>query len=325
MMQNKKKLILFVNLGSPENPNSKDIRKYLREFLSDNHVIDLNPILWKTVLNCFILPFRPKKLVPLYKSIWKNDRSPLHYYTEQQLAIAKKYASDDNIEIDFVMRYGKPSINSKLEYCRKNNINDVIIVPLFPQYSNTTSGSIIDKSNEIIVPFRENIFLHFFPEFYDKAFFYVSIAKKIIKAHQQDPFDFLLLSYHGLPKRYADLGDPYYKQCLKTTELISSKLSELKVEIKTVFQSRFGKEEWLKPYCDVYVEELAKKGVKSIAIHSPSFVSDCLETVSELGEEVRDVFIENGGEKFTFIESLNDNEDFVAGLTKEITSRFQLN
>jgi protoporphyrin/coproporphyrin ferrochelatase len=323
-MQNKKKLILFVNLGSPKKPEATEIRKYLREFLSDEHVIDLNPFLWKIILNAFILPFRPKRLVPLYQSIWKEDKSPLHYHTEKQTELIKEKIANENIEFHFAMRYGEPSIKSKLEYCKEKNIEEVYIVPLFPQFSNTTSGSIIDKANECIAPYRNKPYLNFYPQFYNKPLFYKSIAKKINMSYEKKPFEYLLLSYHGLPKRYVELGDPYYEQCLKSSELISNELADLPITVKTVFQSRFGKEEWLKPYCDHYIKEIAENGVKSVAIHSPSFISDCLETISELGQEIRDIFLKYGGEEFTFINSLNDDLLFTSTFAEDLKKTFNL-
>jgi len=305
--------VLLVNLGTPDSTNWLDIRKYLKEFLSDRRVIEVNPILWQIILNLFILTFRPSKTAKAYKEIWMKEEniSPLLYYTQQQTKKVSKILENENLIIDFAMRYGNPSIKSKILKLHDQGCENLVILPLYPQYAAATTATVCDEVYRTLMKMRWQPSLKIIPH-YESDPLYIdalvnSINKKISEINWKP--DLIIASYHGIPKRYFDKGDPYHCYCHKTTRLISEKFKS--VTIKTTFQSRFGPQEWLRPYTDKTLEILPKEGKKNVLLISPGFSSDCVETLEEILIQGKESFINSGGENFDMVPCLNDNDDHI--------------
>jgi len=305
--------ILIVNLGTPDSTSWWDIRKYLKEFLSDRRVIEVNPIIWKVILNLFILTFRPSKTAHAYKQIWMNDtnESPLRYYTKMQTKKLKDKIISQNIIIDFAMRYGNPSIKSKMQLLKNDGCENIIILPLYPQYAAATTATVCDEVYRCLMEMRWQPSLQIIPH-YESDPLYIdalvrSLNKKISSINWKPKL--IMASYHGIPKSYFDKGDPYQCYCHKTTRLMKEKFKD--VPIETTFQSRFGPQEWLTPYTDKTLESLPKKGTKNLLVICPGFSSDCVETLEEINIQGRESFMKNGGENFDVIPCLNDNDDHI--------------
>ena len=305
--------ILLINLGTPDSTNWFDIRKYLKEFLSDNRVIEVNPIIWQVILNLFILTFRPAKTAKAYKEIWmkKENMSPLLYYTMKQTEKVSSFFRDENLVIDFAMRYGNPSIKSKIRNLHEEGCENLIILPLYPQYASPTTATVCDEVYRTLMNMRWQPSIKIIPH-YESHPLYVqaivnSLKKKISEINWKP--DLILASYHGIPKKYFDKGDPYHCYCHKTTRLITEKFNS--IEIKTTFQSRFGPQEWLQPYTDKTLEELPKNGKKNVLAICPGFSSDCVETLEEILIQGKESFIEAGGQNFDMVPCLNDNDDHI--------------
>ena len=305
--------VLIINLGTPDSTNWFDIRRYLREFLSDRRVIEINPIIWQLILNLFILNFRPSKTAKAYKKIWMNEKnmSPLLYYTKKQAEKISVSISNENLVIDFAMRYGNPSIKSKILKLQNQGCENLVILPLYPQYAAATTATVCDEVYRILMKMRWQPSLKIIPH-YESDPLYISalvnsIEKKINEINWKP--DLIIASYHGIPKKYFDKGDPYHCYCHKTTRLISEKFNS--VEIKTTFQSRFGPQEWLQPYTDKTLERLPKEGKKNILTICPGFSSDCVETLEEILIQGKESFLNSGGENFDMIPCLNDNDDHI--------------
>jgi len=304
---------LIVNLGTPDSTSWFDIRKYLREFLSDRRVIEVNPIIWQIILNVFILNFRPSKTAKAYKEIWIKEEniSPLLFYTKKQTEKLSKSISNDNLIIDFAMRYGNPSINSKVKELQNKGCENLIILPLYPQYAAATTATVCDEVYRTLMKLRWQPSLKIISH-YESSPLYIdalvnSINKKIKEINWKP--DLILASYHGIPKKYFDKGDPYHCYCHKTSRLISEKFNS--IEIKTTFQSRFGPQEWLKPYTDKTLESLPKEGKKNVLTICPGFSSDCVETLEEILIQGKESFISSGGVNFDMVPCLNDNDDHI--------------
>jgi len=315
--------VLLVNLGTPDSTGWWDVRKYLKEFLSDTRVIEVNPILWKIILNCFILTFRPSKSAHAYKQIWmeETNESPLRYYTDLQTKKLRKKISNENIVADFAMRYGNPSIKSKLDLLKSKGCEHIIVLPLYPQYAAATTATVCDEVYRNLMKMRWQPSLQIIPH-YESEPMYIgalvnSIKKKISEINWKP--DLIIASYHGIPKEYFDKGDPYQCYCQKTTRLIRENFKDISIE--TTFQSRFGPREWLKPYTDKTLESLPGKGVKNLLMISPGFSSDCVETLEEINIQGRESFMKMGGTNFDYIPCLNDNEDHI-GLFAKLVKDF---
>ena len=305
--------ILLVNLGTPDSTSWLDIRKYLKEFLSDRRVIEVNPIVWQIILNLFILTFRPSKTAKAYKEIWmeKENMSPLRYYTQKQTQKLREIINNPNIEIDFAMRYGNPSIKSVMNKLQANGCERLIVLPLYPQYAAATTATVCDEVYRCLMKMRWQPSLQIIPH-YESNPLYInalvnSIEKKISEINWQP--DLIIASYHGIPKKYFEKGDPYHCYCHKTTRLMKEKFD--KVPIETTFQSRFGPQEWLQPYTDKTLENLPKTGKKNILVICPGFSSDCVETLEEISIQGKESFLNSGGTNFDVIPCLNDNEDHI--------------
>ena len=305
--------ILLINLGTPDSTSWWDIRKYLREFLSDRRVIEVNPIIWQIILNLFILTFRPSKTAHAYKKIWikESNESPLLYFTRSQAIELNKKVGNDKIIVDFAMRYGNPSIVSRLNILKDKGCENIVILPLYPQYAAATTATVCDEVYKSLMKMRWQPSLQIIPH-YESEPLYIdalinSIKKKIDEINWKP--DLIISSYHGIPKSYFDKGDPYHCYCHKTTRLMSEKFKD--VEIQTTFQSRFGPQEWLTPYTDKTLEKLPSRGVKNLLVICPGFASDCVETLEEINIQGRESFINNGGKNFDLIPCLNDNLDHI--------------
>ena len=308
-----KKGVLLINLGTPDSTGWWDIRKYLKEFLSDRRVIEVNPIIWQIILNSFILTFRPSKTAHAYKKIWRKDtnESPLLYFTKKQSIELNKKIGSENIIVDFAMRYGNPSIKSKLHQLKEKGCENIIILPLYPQYAAATTATVCDEVYRSLMKMRWQPSLQIIPHYESEPLYIDALVGSIerkIKTLKWTP-DLIISSYHGIPKTYFDKGDPYHCYCHKTTRLIKEKFK--KVEIKTTFQSRFGPQEWLTPYTDKTLENLPKEDIKNLLVICPGFASDCVETLEEINIQGRESFIENGGKNFDLIPCLNDSLDHI--------------
>ena len=305
--------VLLINLGTPDSTNWWDIRKYLKEFLSDRRVIEVNPVLWQIILNLFILNIRPSKTAHAYKKIWlkETDESPLRYYTRNQAEKLQQELVRENIIVNFAMRYGNPSIKSKLNELKNNGCENIIILPLYPQYAAATTATVCDEVYRTLMKMRWQPSLQIVPHYESEPLYVSALVKSIEKKIETISWkpDLIIASYHGIPKKYFDKGDPYHCYCHKTTRLIKEKFS--KIEIQTTFQSRFGPQEWLTPYTDKTLESLSAKGIKNLLVICPGFASDCVETLEEINILGRETFLKNGGEKFDFISCLNDSSEHI--------------
>ena len=305
--------VLIINLGTPDSTSWFDIRRYLKEFLSDRRVIEVPPFIWQIILNVFILNLRPSKTAKAYKEIWmkKENISPLLYYTREQAKKVSKCFSKDNIIIDFAMRYGNPSIKSKIEKLQDAGCENLVILPLYPQYAAATTATVCDEVYRTLMKIRWQPSLKIIPHYESDTLYIGAIVNSINKKINEISWkpDLILASYHGIPQKYFDKGDPYHCYCHKTTRLISQRLNT--VEIKTTFQSRFGPQKWLQPYTDKTLESLPKEGKKNILTICPGFASDCVETLEEILIQGKESFINSGGENFDMIPCLNDNDDHI--------------
>ncbi len=315
--------VLLVNLGTPDSTNWWDIRRYLKEFLSDKRVIEVNPILWQIILNLFILTFRPSKTAKAYKEIWmkKEKMSPLRYYTKMQTHKLRKRMGSKKIEVDYAMRYGNPSIREKLQGLMSRGCQEMIVLPLYPQYAAATTATVCDEVYRSLMTMRWQPSLQVVPHYESEDLYIRALKQSIIKAIKKINWkpDVIVASYHGIPKKYFDKGDPYHCYCQKTTRLLKEKL-KTKIPIVTTFQSRFGPEEWLQPYTDKTLENLPKEGKKKVLIICPGFASDCVETLEEISIQGKESFIDNGGEKYFTVPCLNydiEHIDLLEHLTKK--------
>ena len=303
--------VLITNLGTPDAPDAKSVRKYLNQFLSDPRVIEIPKFLWQIILKGIILQIRPRKSAANYKKIWTDNGSPLLYISKKQIKGVKKIilAKYSNIEFALGMRYGNPSIESALKDLQNRQVRRLLVLPLYPQYCAATTGSTFDEVTNILQKWRWIPELRFINQYFEEEEYIDALVTSIkIFWNKHEKPQKIIFSYHGIPKKYLINGDPYHCFCLKTTRLVKEKMNLTDEEIITTFQSRFGRAEWLKPYTVETLKELPGQGVKDVHIISPGFSADCLETLEELEEENREYFIKSGGEKYKYIPCLNDNE-----------------
>lgn len=313
--------ILLVNLGTPDAPTASAVRTYLAEFLSDPRVIEIPPLLWKLILHGIILRVRPKKSAALYKSIWMTEGSPLLVISKRQQAAIQQLFGE-RVAVKLGMRYGNPSISSALREFQQEGIRKVVVLPLYPQYAAPTTGSVFDAVTRELQTWRWVPELQFINSYFEHPLYLESLAQSIkeyIDAHGMPQR--IIFSYHGMPKRNLELGDPYYCFCIKTTRLVQEKLGLDKDICLSTFQSRFGYAEWLQPYTDKTLTELPPAGIKKVAILSPAFSADCLETLEELAQQNRDIFLRAGGESYDYIPALNDRKDHIDALAAIINER----
>lgn len=306
--------VLLVNLGTPDGTDYKPMRRYLAEFLTDKRVIEWPRAIWLPILYGIVLMTRPKKSGALYARIWNREKneSPLRTYTRSQSEkLAEALKDHDNVIVDWAMRYGQPSIESVTDKLLAQGCERIVMFPLYPQYSATTTATVNDKFFEALMKKRFMPAVRVVPSYQTEPVYIEALARSIEKHVASLDFEpeVILASYHGIPQSYAKKGDPYPEQCYETSRLLQARLAYDDKKYRSTFQSRFGPEEWLQPYTDETVVELAKQGVKSMAVFNPGFVVDCLETVDEIGNEAAEEFHENGGVNFSHIPCLNDTED----------------
>jgi len=306
--------VLLLNLGTPDGTDYWSMWRYLREFLSDPRVIELNKAIWYPILYGLVLTTRPQKSGKNYEKIWNRQKneSPLRTITRAQgEALAEIFKDEPNVVVDWAMRYGNPSTKSVVERMVALGVDRLLTVPLYPQYSATTTATANDKLFRALMDIRHAPAVRSVPPYYDDPVYIEALANSI-KAHLAT-LDFepeiVLASFHGIPKPYFERGDPYHCHCQKTTRLLREKLGWDDKRLMTTFQSRFGAQEWLQPYTDKTVEKLAKDGVKSIAVVNPGFSADCIETLEEIAGEAGEIFHHNGGKNFAHIPCLNDSPD----------------
>ncbi|QFU10241.1 Ferrochelatase [Rhodobacteraceae bacterium THAF1] len=317
--------ILVANLGTPDNYDYWSMRRYLNEFLSDKRVIDYSPFIWQPLLQGVILTKRPFSSGAAYKSIWNEEQgeSPLMTITKAQTeklrdVLVKRYGAD--VRVDFCMRYGNPSTKSKVEEMIRDGCQKILFFPLYPQYAGATVATANDQFFRALMDAKWQPASRTVPPYFDRPSYIDALAQSIERAYgaMDTKPDVLVCSYHGVPQRYLMEGDPYHCQCQKTTRLLKERLGWDDTRITTTFQSRFGPEEWLQPYTVEEVARLAEQGKKNIAVCAPAFSADCIETLEEINEEIRESFEEAGGERFTYIPCLNDDDAHIAALEEVI-------
>jgi ferrochelatase len=286
------------------------VRRFLADFLWDKRVVNIPRPVWWVILNCFVLPFRPKKSAHAYQAVWHAEKgSPLTYFTRQLSEKVAERLSVQNITVDYAMRYGEPSIATQLRKFKEQGINDVVVLPLYPQYSSTTTASIYDDLIKELNSWRHLPSFRFISDYHQHEAHILAVADSIKQAWQEQPKnDLLVMSFHGLPEQLTKWGDPYFYQCQQTAKLLAEKLGLSDSEWKLVFQSRFGKAEWLKPYCVQTLEELPAQGIKKVDLVCPGFAVDCLETLEEIAITNKEIFMEAGGEQYRYIACLNDSD-----------------
>lgn len=302
--------VLLVNLGTPESATSAGVKHFLSEFLHDQRVVDMSRWLWCPILHGVILPIRSPKVAKLYQSVWMEEGSPLMVYSRRQ---QQKLAEALDVPVELVMTYGKPGIEDGLAALQAQGCQRVVVLPLYPQYSRTTTAAVFDK---VAKGLRQRPYLpelRFINHYFDHPDYISALADSATQfwAEHGEP-DYLLCSYHGIPKRYADNGDPYPEHCNGTTALLAEKLGMAREKMSMSYQSIFGREEWLQPYTEGTIRSLAEKGVKRLDVMCPAFSVDCLETLEEIAVGCKEVFLEAGGETFNLIPCLNDQPEHIA-------------
>jgi protoporphyrin/coproporphyrin ferrochelatase len=305
--------VLLVNLGTPDTADAKGVRVYLKEFLSDPRVIEDQGLIWKLVLNGIILRTRPSRKARDYQKIWNTEKneSPLATITRAQSEkLAEAISDHDHVVVDWAMRYGNPSIASRIEALTAQGCDRLLVVPLYPQYSAATSATVCDEVFRVLAGMRAQPTLRVTPPYYDDPDYIEALADSINAHLATLPFEpeLIVASFHGMPQKYVDKGDPYQAQCIATTDALRKRLGLEPSKLILTFQSRFGTDEWLQPYTDKTIEKLAKDGVRRIAVVMPGFSADCLETLEEIAQENAEIFKHNGGEQFAAIPCLNDSD-----------------
>lgn len=320
--------VLLVNLGTPDATDKVSMRRYLREFLSDKRVIDLSRWIWYPILYGIILNTRPVKVGQAYAKIWNTERNEswLRTYSRNQSDLMATALADlPDIMVDWAMRYGQPSIKDRLEALKDAGCDRILLFPLYPQYAAATTATVNDKAFEAMMAMRWQPALRTVPPYHDHPVYIEALANSItehLATLDWEP-EKVIASFHGIPQRYFDSGDPYHCQCMKTARLVRERLGWSKERFFVTFQSRFGREEWIKPYTDATIEKLAEDGVKRIAVINPGFVSDCLETLEEIAGENAEIFHHHGGEKFSHIPCLNDSPGGMAVLEAVVRRELQ--
>ena len=315
-----KKGVLLVNLGTPDSLKLWHIRKYLAEFLSDKRVIEVPSVIWQPILQGIILNTRPFKTRRAYAKIWRQetDESPLRYYTRRQAELLNNQIDDDDILVTYAMRYGSPSIKKMLTHLQKAGCESIVVLPLYPQYCAATTATVCDEVFRVLMKMRWQPQVQIVPRYYDHPAYIKAMVNSLERDLERLEFKpkQIVLSYHGVPKKYLQKGDPYHCQCHVTTRLIKEQWPYKDIPIETTFQSRFGPQEWLQPYTDETLEGLGKQDIDSIMMACPGFASDCVETLEEIAIEGKKSFKENGGRDFHMVECLNDSPQHIQMLKK---------
>ena len=311
--------VLLVNLGTPATPTPASVRPYLKEFLSDPRVVEIPKLVWWPILNGVILNTRPRKSAEKYASIWMDEGSPLKVHTQKQAKLLAGYlghAGAAGLQIEWAMRYGEPSIASVMNRMKAGGCTRILIVPLYPQYAASTTASVMDEVARCMVHWRNLPELRYVRNFHDQPGYIAALAQSV-RDHwvRNGEGDKLIMSFHGIPRRSLDLGDPYHCECQKTARLLAAALQLPEERWQLTFQSRFGKAEWLKPYTQPTLEALARQGMKRVDVMCPGFPADCLETLEEIAMECRTAFVGAGGKTFHYIPCLNERDDWITALS----------
>lgn len=312
--------VVLVNLGTPDAPTAPALKRYLREFLSDPRVVEIPKLAWWPILNGIILNTRPKKSAAKYATVWLPEGSPLRVHTERQAKLLKGLLGKrgHRLTIDWAMRYGSPSIPDVLARLKADGATRMLVVPMYPHYAASTTATVVDDACAWLQKLRNQPEMRFVRNFHDDDG-YLGALEQSIRRHWQrtGPLgadDRLLLSFHGLPRRSLDLGDPYFCECQKTGRLVAERLNLAPEQYRICFQSRFGKAEWLKPYTAPTLDEWGKQGIRRVDVICPGFVADCLETLEEIAQEGRDDFLAAGGREYHYIPALNEDDAWIAAL-----------
>ncbi|MCG9660462.1 ferrochelatase [Vibrio mediterranei] len=310
--------VLLVNLGTPDEPTAKGVKAFLQEFLHDHRVVDMNRWLWCPILHGVILPIRSPKVAKLYQSVWMEQGSPLMVYSRQQ---ADKLAQALDMPVELGMSYGNPSLKDGLSRLLDQGVDKVVVLPLYPQYSGTTTAAAFDGIAKACKSISTLPSISLVRDYHDNARYIKALANSV-RAHweQHGRADYLLCSYHGIPKRYADNGDVYPLHCEATTKLLGEELGLDSSQIGMSYQSIFGREEWLQPYTEQTLKQMPDKGIKSLDIITPAFSVDCLETLEEIAVEAKETFIEAGGESCRYISCLNDSQEHIDMMVELVQS-----
>ncbi|MBS3996449.1 MAG: ferrochelatase [Hydrogenophaga sp.] len=318
--------VVLCNLGTPDEPTAPAVRRYLAEFLGDHRVVEIPKPIWWLILHGIILRVRPKKSAAKYATVWTPEGSPLKVWTEKQATLLRGYLGErgHQVTVRYAMRYGNPSIPAVLDELKAQGMTRVLIVPAYPQYSGTTTASVFDSVANWGLKARQLPEMRFINRYHDDAGYIDALARKIEHhwAHHGRS-EHLVMSFHGVPQRTLELGDPYHCECHKTGRLLAEKLGLAKDRYTVTFQSRFGKAKWLEPYTEPTLIAMGQKGVKSVDVVCPGFTSDCLETLEEISMEAREAFLHAGGQQFTYIDCLNDSPDWIRSLTALVERHLQ--
>ena len=315
--QQPRSAVLFCNLGTPDTPTTKDVRRYLKEFLSDHRVVEIPRLLWWLILNGVILPFRPAKSAAKYASIWTPEGSPLKIWTEKQALLLQGWLAQrgHDVRVRYAMRYGSTSIAEQLDALKAEGVTRVLVLPAYPQYSATTTASLFDAVYAWAATVRNLPELRFVNRYHDDAGYIGALAQSIERHWKTNGrAQKLVMSFHGIPERSLHLGDPYHCECFKTARLLATRLGLTPEQYKVTFQSRLGRAKWLQPYTEPTLIAMAQAGVKRVDVICPGFTSDCLETLEEINMEGRAAFLGAGGQEFHYIACLNDDTQWITAL-----------
>lgn len=317
--------VLLVNLGTPDAPTYFAVQRYLREFLSDRRVIDTSRLIWLPILYGLVLPLRPLRTARNYRKIWMNEGSPLAVYSKRLAAKIDSLlgaALKDGVHLELAMSYGNPSIANAIQSFAARGIDKLLVLPLYPQYCSSTSGSVFDGTNRALKRWRSLPESRFVNDYHDDAGYILALSGKIRRHWDAiGERSHLLFSYHGIPASYVEKGDPYQRQTETTTRLVVTRLGLNEGEWSHCYQSRFGRVTWLQPYTLDKIKELADRGIRDLTVASPSFAVDCLETLEEVAIEYRDRFLELGGKRLTLVAGLNDDDEHAQALAAIIQNR----
>lgn len=308
---NRKKAVILVNLGTPESATEAGVKDFLKAFLMDRRVVDLPRFVWWPILNAIVLPLRAKRVAHAYQQIWMQGGSPLKVYSLAQQQALQTQLGDAFI-VELAMTYGEPSLNTVWGRLKQQQVTDICLLPLYPQYSSTTTAPVFDAWNQVM--HREHALpsFTFVSEHYQLDGYISALADSVNQSgFSADDSAFLLFSFHGIPENYANRGDPYPEQCHQTAKAVAEKLGLDANQWRVTFQSRFGKQKWLEPYTDVMLEKLPSEGKNRVYVISPAFSVDCLETLEEIAMQGRDTFIAAGGALYTYVPALNDHTGYI--------------
>jgi len=318
--------VLLVQLGTPDAPTAPALRRYLREFLGDPRVVELPRVAWTPILYGFVLPLRPARSARKYAAVWTDEGSPLLVYTRRQAKLLRGAIGErgHDVEVAFAMRYGTPSIASVLREMRDRGLERLLVVPMYPQYSASTTATVFDAIARELRDWRVQPALRFVRDFHDDDGYIEALAHRVRTHREREGrAERLLMSFHGVPRRVVALGDPYERQCRATAARVAQRLGLADDQWMATFQSRFGPAEWLQPYTAPTLVELARRGVASVDVVCPGFVADCLETLEEISIEARQSFLDAGGKSFSYIAALNDSPSFIDALASIVERNLQ--